>query len=67
MNDTYGFKMAKWLVTLFSIETSRFSIRTGEITEKTIINDRVKDIAERFIFFWKIKIIIKFFIDYLET
>ena len=26
LNDTYGFKMAKWLVTLFSIETRRFII-----------------------------------------
>ena len=55
LNDTYGHKMANSVVALFSIETRRFSIRTGEITKKTITNDRAKDIAERFIFFLKSK------------
>ena len=52
-NETYGFKMAKSVVALFSIETRRFSIRTGEITKNTITDGRLKDIAKRFIFFLK--------------
>jgi hypothetical protein len=55
LNESYGFKMANSVVALFSIETRRFSIRTGEITEKTIPSYRVKDIAEKFIFFLKEK------------
>jgi len=55
LNETNGFKMAKSVVALFSIETRRFSIRTGEITKRTITDDRLKDIAKNFIFFLKIK------------
>ena len=55
LNETYGYKMAKSVVALFSIETRRFSIRTGEITKNTITDDRLKDIAERFIIFLKVK------------